>query len=82
MVAPMFHTKDGWLTRYALACGYVERRGTDEAYAKLQQICSNGALEVIVGGRWYRGPPIYRGLSLTEARKVFRQCNPETLNHP
>lgn len=26
MPSPRFHTKDGWLTAYGLACGYIEDR--------------------------------------------------------
>jgi hypothetical protein len=75
-----FYTKRGELTRYALACGYIEKRGTDEAYAKLEQICSNGTLRVIVGGRWYRGDWLYHGTNLTDARKIFKNCDPIALN--
>jgi hypothetical protein len=82
MKEPVFYTKRNRLTRYALACGYIERGGTgDEAYKKLEQISSNGTLRVIVGGRYYRGPEFYLGSNLTQARKVFDNLNAEEINH-
>ena len=65
-----FYTARGRLTRYGLACGYVERKGNDEAGVVLEQICSNGALRVMQRGRWGR-KELYCGQSLHDARKAF-----------
>jgi hypothetical protein len=77
---PVFKNKDGTLTRYALACGYIEKRGTDEAYVTLEQFSSNGALRVHVGGRWAR-EDIYVGPNLKSARWWFRHANAEARNN-
>ena len=66
-----FYTKRGFLTRYALACGYVEIRGNDESGVRLEQISSNGTLRVVGTGRWIRGELDYFTMNLTEARKRF-----------
>jgi hypothetical protein len=71
---PKFYNKDGSLTRYSLACGYIEKRGTDEAYVTLEQISSNGALVVRLGGRWLR-EWVYTGPSLMSARYWFRKVD-------
>lgn len=63
-------TKKGRLTRYGLACGYIEKRGTDEANIRLEQICSSGTLRVIASGRWVRAS-IYCGRDLAAARKAY-----------
>lgn len=67
-----FYTADGWLTRYGLACGYVEIRGDDESGVRLEQVSSNGALRVIGTGRWIRGENMWLGRDLKAARKAFR----------
>ena len=61
---PKFYNKDGSLTRYALACGYIEhgRCGT-----RLAQICSNGVLIVTTDD----GVTLYDGLSVTYARQAI-----------
>ena len=66
---PVFYTKAGQLTRYALACGYIERRGPkNERSVTLEQICSNGALRVVAhhGDGIHR--EVYLGPSLKNAR--------------
>lgn len=75
-----FHTKAGWLTRYGLACGYIEKRGTDESYIVLEQISSNGTLGVQVSGKWYRGISSYTGPDLKTARRVFRKTDHKAMN--
>ncbi len=35
---PQFHTADGWLTPYALACGYVESNIRAPLYVRLARI--------------------------------------------
>jgi hypothetical protein len=77
---PNLHTKRGKLTRYGLACGYTETRGTSEAYVRLEQICSNGALRVVASGRWLR-KEVYAGSRLAEARKAFRTFDLEGTAH-
>lgn len=74
-----FYTANGWLTRYALACGYVEIRGDDESGVRLEQISSNGALRVIGTGRWIRSENMWLGRDLKAARKAFRKFNHLTL---
>ena len=66
-----FYTKAGWLTRYALSCGYVQIRGTDESGARLEQISSNGTLRVAGDGRWIRGEVTSYHTSLAAARRAF-----------
>ncbi len=65
-----FYTARGFLTRYALACGYVDRRGTDESGASLEQI-SDDLLRVAGDGRWIREEATSYHTSLTEARRAF-----------
>ncbi len=69
-MSPKFYTKSGRLTRYALACGYVEKKGDDEAGAVMEQLCSNGVLRVMQRGRWGR-KELYCGPSLWAARKAL-----------
>lgn len=64
-----FYTKRGFLTRYALACGYVDRRGNG---ARLEQVSSNGSLRVYGPG----GPCAYIGYSLAAARRAFMAFRP------
>lgn len=71
MCKPIFHTKRGDLTRYALACGYTQMRGTNEAYVRLEQISSNGTLRVFASGRHVR-KEIYCGQSLRDARRALK----------
>lgn len=61
---PEFYTSDGHLTRYALACGYTERKGS----LRLEQICSNGALKVY---NVETHEVTYLGPNLKEARKAL-----------
>ena len=70
----MFYTRRGFLTRYALACGYVEIRGDAESGVRLEQVSSNGLLRVAGTGRWLRHD-IYNGPSLRDARHAFMAFN-------
>lgn len=67
-----FYNRNGSLTRYALACGYVETFGDDERGVRLEQFSSNGALRVIQDGRWHR-EVLYLGPSLGAARRAFER---------
>jgi hypothetical protein len=75
-----FYTKDGWLTRYALACGYKhaqERKDRQEVV--LTCICTETPLYLV---RRYNGPE--RTLesftqSLAFARQQFRLAMGEPL---
>lgn len=67
-----FYTADGWLTRYGLACGYVEIRGDDESGVRLEQVSSNGTIRVAGDGRWIRGEKTTYHQTLKAARKAFR----------
>ena len=62
---PLFYLKDGSLTRYALSCGYVEKKGFAQLYRELEcyhVLAWNGEVQV-----WKST------YSLTEARKLLRQ---------
>lgn len=75
-----FHNKDGSLTDYALACGYVEvityparvRPIEAEVCARLERHAGTRAYTVSTMGRYLRRFD-YDGSSLTEARKVLRR---------
>lgn len=64
------YNRDGSLTAYALTCGHIEKRGNDEAGVRLEQ-CRSKVYRVTGHGRWLRHD-IYRGPSLTAARRAFR----------
>ena len=67
-----FYTSAGWLTPYALSCGYVMRRGTDESGATLQALPSAGAGYVVHGtGRWIRLEATRTFHYLRDARRYF-----------
>jgi hypothetical protein len=76
---PQTHTKSGRLTRYGLACGYIEHRGSHDAYVKLEQLSSNGTLRVHVGGR-YVHEDVYTGPNLVAAREWFDSVDPVARN--
>lgn len=67
---PKFYTARGRLTRYALACGYVEKAGTDEAGAVMEQFAATNVLRVMQRGRWGR-KELYCGPCLWSARKAL-----------
>lgn len=74
MGIPRFFTSKGWLTRYALACGYVHLTETD-ANTRVRLWCANsetGQFDVLVfkdGARlsWDCFP------SLEAARRTYRE---------
>lgn len=69
---PIFYNKDGSLTRYALACGYVQRKGNTQLYREHE--CYHVVAEV--GTKFLRQST----WSLTEARKFFRQLGKSPIN--
>ena len=62
-------TKSGLLTRYALACGYIQKFETQNGRAVLEQISTNGTIQVysMVGN--VRLNPVFR--TIKEARKEY-----------
>jgi len=64
-------TKTGWLTSYALSCGYRERAGTEEDDIVLDSIMAD---RVIFRVSWwegnYRRSETYRNIAV--ARRVFK----------
>lgn len=70
-----FKTKNGWLTVYALACGYVEEFDNGKARLTIEL---NGGFQV----KWY--PYVQQGKmawerfdTIVEARKCFKQYKKE-----
>jgi hypothetical protein len=61
---PIFYNKDGSLTKYALLCGYVQKKGNTQLYQ--EHTCYHVVAEV--DGKFRRQSTH----SLTEARKFFR----------
>ena len=64
-------TKDGWLTVYALCCGYVEKAGTEEDCIILDAMMADKAIFRV--SWWegnYRREENYR--SIADARKAFK----------
>ena len=80
-MTPRFNNRDGTLTDYALACGYVERATLPpnvrpaEAQAQVTLVRHAGtrAYSVSSFGRYLRRAD-YDGPSLTEARRAFRKA--------
>lgn len=80
-MTPRFNNKDGTLTDYALACGYVERATFPpnvrpaEAVAQvtLERHAGTRAYSVSTFGRYLRRAD-YDGPSLSEARRAFRKA--------
>jgi hypothetical protein len=66
---PLFVTAGGWLTRYALACGYIQQRGSGDQEVKLRQLPCGGAFEVFHRQGWTR----QSFTRLQEARRAFKQ---------
>lgn len=67
----IFYTKDGWLTEYALCCGYVERIDHNDQWLSLWK---EGCYHV----RWYNFETHKRICwesfdTLTEAREFFTE---------
>lgn len=74
----LFRTKKGDLTRYALACGYVQRRsnefgGNDEDHKSVQLYMDGSVIHVRVYRREDNRREVFSTNNLTEARRVFRQ---------
>lgn len=67
-----FITAGGWLTPYAFACGYVQRRGDDESGARIEQERAGDCYRVSGDGRWIRGEGTTYHKRLTEARAAFK----------
>jgi hypothetical protein len=64
-------TKDGWLTVYALCCGYRERAGTEEDDIILDSMMADKAIFRV--SWWegnYRRSETYRSIAV--ARKAFK----------
>lgn len=66
----MFYNKRGFLTSYALSCGYVEIRGDDESGVRLERL-SSGVYRVYGTGRWIRGEGESFHETLGAARRAF-----------
>jgi len=62
---PIFYNKDGSLTKYALLCGYVQKKGNRQLYQ--EHTCYHVIVEV--DGKFLRESTH----SLTEARKAYRR---------
>lgn len=62
---PIFYNKDGSLTKYALACGYVQKKGNRQLYQ--EHTCYHVVVEI--EGKFLRESTY----SLTEARKAYRK---------
>jgi hypothetical protein len=64
-------TKDGWLTVYALCCGYIERAGTEQDDIVLDAMMADKAIFRV--SWWdgnYRRDETYRRIA--DARKAFK----------
>jgi len=61
---PVFYNKDGSLTKYALACGYVQKKGNRQLYQ--EHTCYHVIVEL--EGKFLRESTY----SLGEARKAYR----------
>lgn len=71
-----FYTKTGWLTRYGLACGYIEK------IEHLQQIGQMYLEHGVYTVSWFnhaRGKRVFdfQTHSLTEARKEYKRIKAE-----
>jgi hypothetical protein len=65
-------TKAGWLTPYALSCGYIETAGSEEDAIILDALhCDRLVYRVSWWEGNYRRSETYRKLAV--ARKAFRQ---------
>lgn len=74
-----FYTKTGWLTRYGLACGYIEK------VEFLQQIGQMYLEHGVYTVSWFnhaRGKRVFslQTHSLTEARKEYKRIKGEILS--
>lgn len=76
---PKFHTAQGFLTPYALSCGYVETRGDAESGVRLERDMS-GAYRVAGTGRWIRHEGERFFAKLTDARRYFLAFDHHTLS--
>lgn len=66
-----FRLKDGRLTLYSLACGYVQKEGDDENYKQLYMEHSHFHIQAVRAGKiviWLT----YDSNELTKARKDFK----------
>lgn len=74
-----FYTKEGWLTKYGLACGYIEK------VEHLQQIGRMYLEHGVYTVSWFnhaRGKRVldFQTHSLTEARKEYKRIKGEILS--
>lgn len=78
-----FYTKGGWLTPYALSCGYVQIRGNAHASngsgARLELLPYGGGYVVKGDGRWIRGEATTVHATLEPARRAFASLDHEAI---
>lgn len=71
-----FYTKDGWLTRYGLACGYIEKI---EHLEQIGQMYLEHGVYTVSWFNHMRGKRVstFQTHSLTEARKEYKRIKGE-----
>lgn len=70
---PAFRTKAGWLTAYALGCGYVETAGDEDDRIILESFAADKQIYRV--SWWegnYRRDETYRSIAV--ARKAFKMA--------
>lgn len=80
MTKPKFFTRDGWLTRYALACGYKHsQRRADKQEVELT--CVNNDLPLYLVRRYDGAAHTFESFSedLRTARAMFKMAMGERL---
>ena len=78
-----FYTKDGWLTRYALACGYMHsQKRADSQEVVLTCVCPEQPLYLVRRYKAY-GERTFESFaqSLVFARQQFRLAMGEPMQH-
>lgn len=71
---PRFYTKDGWLTPYALACGYVEQKYYGQIRISLYQDSPGSGLYHVRAYDYERHAQCFWEVfeTLTDARRHYR----------
>jgi len=79
-----FYTKSGWLTPYALSCGYVQIRGnahtSGDSGARLELHPYGGGYVVTGDGRWIRGESTTVHVTLESARRAFASMDHKAIS--
>lgn len=83
---PKFYNKNGTLTRYGLACGYVEKKESVKTGNRKQLYMEHSHFHVTAGEKGEKNSiwEVFTGDELTKARKFYNSIDirKEKLTHP